>query len=99
MACEENLIVKNPFLFPLKKVIVNNTVKKAALTKSQQESFLEYVHESNIYRKHEDDICILLGTGLRIGELYGLTVKDVDFKNNCIYVNHQLVWLCDRLII
>ena len=96
MACEENLIVKNPFLFPLKKVIVNNTVKKAALTKSQQESFLEYVHESNIYRKHEDDICILLGTGLRIGELYGLTVKDVDFKNNCIYVNHQLVWLCDR---
>lgn len=37
-----------------------------------------------------DDIVILLGTGLRVSELYGLTCSDIDFERRCIYVRHQL---------
>jgi integrase len=37
-----------------------------------------------------DDIVILLGTGLRVSELYGLTKNDINFKTRCIYIDHQL---------
>lgn len=32
----------------------------------------------------------MIETGLRIGELTGLTLKDIDWKNNRIIINHQL---------
>ncbi|WP_278278329.1 tyrosine-type recombinase/integrase [Anaerotruncus colihominis] len=32
----------------------------------------------------------MLGTGLRVSELYGLTKQDVDFKTRCIYIDHQI---------
>ena len=37
-----------------------------------------------------DDIVILLGTGLRVSELYGLTRADIDFDRRCIHVRRQL---------
>ena len=33
---------------------------------------------------------ILLGTGLRVSELYGLTRADIDFDRRCIHVRRQL---------
>lgn len=38
-----------------------------------------------------DSAVFLLHTGLRIGELGALTVDDVDFENNCVYVRKNLV--------
>lgn len=38
-----------------------------------------------------DSAVFLLYTGLRIGELGALTVDDVDFENNCVYVRKNLV--------
>ena len=35
---------------------------------------------------------ILLGSGLRVGELTGLRWQDIDLKNNMINVNHTLVF-------
>ena len=37
-----------------------------------------------------NDIEILINTGLRVSELYGLTLDDVDFNRRCIRVNKQL---------
>ena len=37
-----------------------------------------------------DDVVILLGTGLRVSELYGLTKSDLDFDRRCIHVRRQL---------
>lgn len=33
-----------------------------------------------------------MNTGLRISELCGLTVKDVDFENRIIHIDHQIVF-------
>ena len=38
-----------------------------------------------------DSAVLLLHTGLRIGELGALTVDDVDFENNCVYVRKNLI--------
>ena len=35
---------------------------------------------------------VMIGTGLRCGELIGLTWKDVDLKTRTVYVNHQLIY-------
>lgn len=45
------------------------------------------------YRKHYDEIIILLRTGLRISEFCGLTLKDLDFTSRVINIGHQLIKL------
>ena len=47
--------------------------------------FMEYGSGS-----YYDDVVILLGTGLRVSELYGLTKSDLDFDRRCIHVRRQL---------
>lgn len=90
-AVEDDVLTKNPCCFTLSKVIDNNTKQKKALTKEQQESFLAFVRNDPICQKYYDEIVILLGTGLRISELYGLTKADVDLTNRTIRVERQIV--------
>lgn len=40
---------------------------------------------------------ILLGAGMRISEMCGLTLDDVDFEENCIYINKQLCRTAEKL--
>lgn len=86
---ENDLIRKNPFKFVLSTVIVDDTDKRVALTKKQKEQYLECLDKygNPVYSR---EIKILLVTGLRIGELYGLTYSDIDFENLCIHVTKQL---------
>ena len=91
MAVNENYIRKNPFCFDFDTVIEDTTVKKQALLKEQEESLLSFISNSKTYKKYYDDIVILLGTGLRISEMCGLTLSDIDFENRLINVNHQLL--------
>ena len=37
-----------------------------------------------------NDIIILLETGLRVSELYGITFNDIDLQKRRLYVRHQL---------
>ena len=91
MAFQEEIIRRNPFDFRL-DFLPNNTQKRIALTKQQQIQFLEFVAQDMHYRKYLDEIVVLLGTGVRISELCGLTMGDLDFENRRIKVDHQLVW-------
>ncbi len=49
------------------------------------------MQNDKIYRKYLDEVIILLGTGLRISELCGLTEADIDFENKLINIDHQLL--------
>ena len=91
IAIQDDLIRKNPFDFKLSEVLEDDTEPKQALTEEQEEKLLNFVKHDKVYQKYYNDIVILLKTGLRISELCGLTIKDIDFDNEVIHVTHQLL--------
>lgn len=91
MAEEDDLIRRNPFDFELGTVVENDSEKREALTEKQEQEYLDFVRSDKQYCKYYDAIFILFNTGLRISEFCGLTVSDIDFENNCIRVERQLI--------
>ena len=95
MAVEDDAIRKNPFRFNLSELLPDDQIDRPALTKAQQESYLCFIRtegRDNYY----DDIVILLETGLRVSELYGITLADVDLFNRRLYVRRQLCRTADK---
>lgn len=90
MAAADDLLLKNPFDFKTPSVITNDSVTRVALTKQQEEIFLEFIKNSSCYSKYYDGIFILFNTGMRISEFVGLTISNIDFENNVIIIDHQL---------
>ncbi len=72
-------------------MIEDDTEPKVPLTAEQEESLLSFIQSDCVYQKYRDEVIILLGTGLRISELCGLTETDLDFENRVINVDHQLL--------
>ena len=91
IAIQDDYVRKNPFDFKLSEVIENDTKAKTALTEEQELALLSFIRKDNVYHKYYDEVLILLKTGLRISEFCGLTVMDVDFKNEVVHINHQLI--------
>lgn len=90
LAIQDDLLRKNPFDFALTDVIENDTKKKEALTKEEIKALLDFAKTDKTYKVYYPAIVILLNTGLRISELCGLTLSDIDFDNRTIDINHQL---------
>ena len=82
---------KNPFDFKLNEVIEDDRTPRQALTEEQEEKLLSFASKDRVYKKYCDAIVILLKTGLRISEMCGLTRQDIDFENDVIHVDHQLL--------
>lgn len=93
LAVDDDLIRKNPFDFPLVEVVVNDSVRREAITRDQERKFLKFVKEDEHFSKYYEGFYILFKTGLRISEFCGLTLKDVDISNHVIHVNHQLRYI------
>lgn len=92
LAIADDYLRKNPFDFDINsRIISNNTKEVEALTPEQVETLLNFMQNDKTYRKYYDATVILLETGLRISELCGLTIKDVDMENRIIRVDHQLL--------
>ena len=91
MAVQDDCIRKNPFDFDINDVIENDTAIRDALTPEQQEVFLEFAKNDRTYGKNYDELIILLGTGLRISELCGLTDDYIDIEKRIINIDHQLL--------
>ena len=93
MAYEADLIRKNPFDFELNNFLINDSIKRDALTAKQEREFLKFVQQDEHFCQCYDGMFILLKTGLRIGEFCGLTLKDVDLNRRTINVDHQLQYV------
>lgn len=90
---EDGTIDNNPFCFKLSSVIPNQKRTKYALSEEQYSNILTLLNTSGkAYKKHLNEIIVLYETGIRISELCGLTITDVDFKNRKLHINHQLLW-------
>lgn len=95
LACEDQEILVNPAdgaLEELKLVHSGRGVPVKALTLEQQKLFLDFVKRSDTYAHWYPLFSFLLGTGMRIGETFGLRWKDVDLDAKVISVNHNLVY-------
>ena len=90
MAVDDDLIRKNPFEFMLATVVVNDSVTREAITRKEEKTFLKFLQNDEHFSRYYDGVFILFKTGLRISEFCGLTIKDIDFDNKRISVNHQL---------
>lgn len=99
MACEDDVLVKNPCGFSLKSIIEDDTPKVVALSQEQIDEFKKFLLNDTYGRRWSDIVEILLGTGMRIGEFGALTIKDIDFDNNIIHINKQIQRLVGRVVI
>ncbi|MBR5565335.1 MAG: site-specific integrase [Roseburia sp.] len=90
MAVEDDLLRKNPFDFELAKVLINDAVKRDAITPKQERNFLKFIKEDAHFSQYYDMMFVLFKTGLRVSELCGLTLRDIDLNERTINVNHQL---------
>lgn len=87
----------NNVLRELKKSHVFKTEKRRALTKAQQDLFLNYIKDHKIYGHWYPIFAVMIGTGLRVGELTGLRWCDIDLENGYIDVNHTLVYFSHQI--
>ena len=53
---------------------------------------MEFVKQSNVYNTYYPMFTIMIGMGLRCGELIGLTWKDINIKAKTVNVDHQLIY-------
>lgn len=95
MAIENDYVIKNPFDYRI-DFLTDNTNERSALNEAQQKAFFDFLSGSSRYSKHYDMCVILVETGIRIGELCGLTFNDVDLSKGLIHINHQIVKTSDR---
>ena len=52
MAVDDDIIMKNPFGFELASVVVNDSVRREAVSRDQMRKFLKFIHDDNIYCKY-----------------------------------------------
>jgi integrase len=99
MAVDDNYIRNNPsdrVLKELKQSYFAKSEKRMALTRAEQDLFLDFLKNSRIYSHWYSVFAVMLGTGLRVGELTGLRWCDIDLENGIIDVNHTLVYYSHR---
>ena len=91
----DEIIRRNPadgVMKTISKKLGEEPQQRHALTLEQQRRFIDYINNSNQYKRYSSLFTVLLGTGLRIGECLGLRWSDVDFKKDIILVNHTLIY-------
>lgn len=49
MAVDDDLLVKNPFEFQLATVIINDSIMRAAISRSDERKFLDFVKKIGIF--------------------------------------------------
>lgn len=89
MAVQDDIVHKNPFNFRL-DFLPSSSSSKDALSPETVDKFFNFVQSDPYAVKYLDIYIILLGTGMRIGELCGLTFRDIDLRKRRIDITHQL---------
>jgi len=66
------------------------------LTRPEQDLFLDYLKTHPVYEHWYPVFAVMIGTGLRVGEVTGLRWCDIDMESGMIDVNHTLVYYDHR---
>lgn len=92
-ACEDGIILANPCENAFKKIKRKDPKQREALTIEQQEAFINFIAGNGTYQLYLPLFTFFLGTGCRVGEVAGITWKDIDFSNNTIIINHTMQYI------
>lgn len=93
MCVDDGIISKNPCRNIYRNSRYGKEIKeKQALTVEQQKDLLLFTKENPVFNIYYPMLVIMFGTGVRCGELIGLTWNDVDMDAKTVSVNHQLVY-------
>lgn len=93
LAVDDNILRVNPCCNALKQFSGKMTIGvREALTSEQQSKLMHFVKEN--YEDSDSHVILatFLGTGLRMGELMGLTWDEIDLEKGCINLKHQVVY-------
>lgn len=102
LAMDDRIIPNNPAQGALKqfKRAMNDGNRKGmprkALTVAEQWIFLDFLEHYEQNEEWRILFTVLLGTGLRISELCGLTWRNIDFENDLITIDHDLIYFDKR---
>lgn len=105
IAIEDELTNRNPFSFRLIEPHNERSFKRGAIDARYIEALSAYCDSVGKYKMASDIIVLIANTGLRLGELMGLTISDVDTDRMILRVNKQMqydghgVCGCDRFYI
>ena len=95
-AVEDNLIRKNPCTSAMKEIREMPAWKKKdkikGLTCNEQHRFVDFMLSNDCFKNSVNVVTVLLGTGIRISELRGLSWENIDFDKNEINIEKQLVY-------
>ena len=95
MAVDDCYIRNNPSdnaLKELKQARNFEVKKRKALTVEEQKLFVSFLKNNRQYNHWYPIFAVMLGTGMRVGEVTGLRWMDIDLKEKEINVNHTLVY-------
>lgn len=88
-AMRNGLIERNPVRLAELPRQIGKKKERIAMTKEQQELFMEYAKESYLYHF----FAVMLRTGMRRGEMQGLKYSDIDKKQGVIHVCRTLKYI------
>lgn len=91
-AISNDIIIKNPCMGV---IMPNISQKERRVLSVEEQQLLLNITQQAKWKQYEPIIKILLGTGMRIGELFALTWQDIDFQEHQITINKTLVYLPD----
>ncbi len=86
-AVENNYLQRNPAENLKLKRRNNDNEERRVLTREEQITFKEYAKNTLYYNAY----CLVLETGLRVGEIGGLQWNDIDFENKVINVQRTIL--------
>ena len=66
--------------------------KIKGLTCNEQHRFVDFMLSNDCFKNSVNVVTVLLGTGIRISELRGLSWENIDFDKNEINIEKQLVY-------
>lgn len=98
-AIRQHYITDNPCanaMVEMKKCHNIGGQKHKALTVEEQDRFLSFIYNHDVYNHWYPIFAFMVNTGLRVGEVTGLRWCDVNLHDKIIDVNHTLVYVTEN---
>ena len=87
---QDGMLQSNPTVKAFSRIGNKEPKKREPLTVRQQENFISYIASSPKYKVYLPMFAFFLGTGVRIGELTGITWKDINLFTGTVSINHAM---------